>query len=94
MIEKRQEGAEDHDTRDAHTVCSGGACIVQKKILQKADMIRVRYARFCAHASYEHGGKAACAEGAQRAWRAQHGIRAADTVEYVGKRLKHDGGLS
>ena len=46
MIEKRQEGAEDHNTRDAHTVCCGGACIVQKKILQKADMVRVRYARF------------------------------------------------
>lgn len=46
MIEQRQEGAEDHNTRDAHTVCCGGACIVQKKILQKADMIRVRSARF------------------------------------------------
>lgn len=46
MIEQRQEGAKDHNTRDAHTVCCGGACIVQKKILQKADMIRVRSARF------------------------------------------------
>ncbi len=35
MIEKRQEGAEDHNTRDTHTVRCGGACIVQKKILQK-----------------------------------------------------------
>lgn len=46
MIEQRQEGAEDHNTRDAHTVCCGEACIVQKKILQKADMERVRSARF------------------------------------------------
>lgn len=69
MIEKRQEGAEDHDTRDAHTVCSGEACIVQKIILQKADMIRVRSARFARthHMSMEerlHAPKARSGHGA------------------------------
>ena len=73
LIEQRQEGAEDHNTRDAHTVCCGGACIVQKEeSVQLAVYETCSISAVCAHASYEHGGEAAGTEGGQRAWRAQH----------------------